>query len=143
MDGFSGYNQIHIKPEDQHKTYLICPWGMFAYRKMPFGLKSARATFQRAMSFYFHNIRHIFEEYLDDLASRSRKRSDLLAHLPLIFERCRYYRICLNPNKCSFFMKSSCILGFIVSTMGIMVNPLKVEAIVQFPPPCTIPQLQR
>jgi hypothetical protein len=45
MDGFSGYNQIQIKPKDQHKTAFICPWGTFAYRKMPFGLKNAGATF--------------------------------------------------------------------------------------------------
>ena len=45
MDGFSGYNQIQIKPEDQHKTAFICPWGTFAYRKMPFGLKNVGATF--------------------------------------------------------------------------------------------------
>jgi hypothetical protein len=45
MDGFLGYNQIQIKPEDQHKTTFICPWGTFAYRKMPFGLKNSGATF--------------------------------------------------------------------------------------------------
>jgi hypothetical protein len=39
MDGFSKYNQIQIKPEDQHKTNFICPWGTFTYRKIPFGLK--------------------------------------------------------------------------------------------------------
>ena len=46
MDGFSGYNQIQIKLEDQHKTTFICPWGTFAYKKIPFGLKNARETFQ-------------------------------------------------------------------------------------------------
>ena len=51
MDGFFEYNQIQIKPEDQHKTAFICPWGTFAYRKMPFGLKNAGATFQWAMTF--------------------------------------------------------------------------------------------
>jgi hypothetical protein len=45
MDGFSGYNHIRIKPEDQHKTNFIFPWGTFAYRKMPFGLKNAGDTF--------------------------------------------------------------------------------------------------
>jgi hypothetical protein len=142
MDGFSGYNQIQIKPEDQHKTTFICPWGTFSYRKMPFGLKNVGATFQRAMSFSFHDLRHIVEAYLDDLASRSRKRVDHPTHLRLIFERCRYYQIRLNPNKCSFCMTSGHLLGFIVSTTGIMVDPLKVEAIVQLPPPCTVPQLQ-
>jgi hypothetical protein len=69
MDGFSGYNQIQIKPEDQHKTTFICPWGTFSYRKMPFGLKNARATFQWATSFSFHDLKHIVKAYLDDLAS--------------------------------------------------------------------------
>ena len=45
MDGFFGYNKIQIKPEDQHKTNFICPWGTFAYKKIPFGLKNTGATF--------------------------------------------------------------------------------------------------
>jgi hypothetical protein len=143
MDGFSGYNQIQIKPKDQHKMTFICPWGRFAYRKMPFGLKNDGATFQWAMSFSFHDIKHIVEAYLDDLASLSRKRMDHPTHLRLIFERCRYFWIHLNPNKCSFCVTSGRLLGFIVSTTGIMVDPLKVEAIIQLPPPPrTILQLQ-
>jgi hypothetical protein len=135
MDGFSGYNQIQIKPEDQHKMAFICPWGTFTYRKMPFGLKNDGATFQRAMYFSFHDLKHIVEAYLDDLASRSRKRKDHPTHLRLIFECCRYFRIRLNPNKCNFCVTLGHLLGFIVSTTGIMVDPLKVEAIIQFPPP--------
>jgi hypothetical protein len=142
MDGFSGYNQIQIKLEDQHKTAFICPWGTLTYRKMPFGLKNVGATFQRAMSFSFHDIKHIVEAYINDLASRSCKRANNPTHLRLIFERCRYYWIHLNPNKCSFCVTSGCLLGFIFSTIGIMVDPLKFEAIVQIPPPCTILQLE-
>jgi hypothetical protein len=93
MDGFSGYDQIQIKPEDQHKREFICPWGTFAYRKMPFGLKKDGATFQRAMTFYFHDLKHIVQAYLDDLATHSRKRVDHVIHLRLVFERCHYYRI--------------------------------------------------
>ena len=81
MDGFSGYNQIYIRPEDQHKTAFICPCGTFAYRKMPFGLKNAGTTFQWAMSYDFHDIKHIIEAYLDDLGVRSRKRTDHPSHL--------------------------------------------------------------
>jgi hypothetical protein len=135
MDGFLGYNQIQIKHEDQHKTAFICPWGTFAYRKIPFGLKNAGATFQWAMSFSFHDLKHIVEAYLDDLASRSCKRTDHPTHLRLIFECCRYFRIRLNPNKYSFCVMSGCLLGFIVSTTWIKVDPLKVEAIIHSPPP--------
>jgi hypothetical protein len=142
MDGFSRYNQIQIKPEEQHKMTFIYPWGTFAYRKIPFGLKNAGATFQWAMSFAFHDLKHIVDAYLDDLASRSRKRTDHPTNLRLIFERCCYFRIRLNPDKCSFCVMLGHLLGFIISTIGIMVDPLKVEAIIQLPPPRTILQLQ-
>jgi hypothetical protein len=51
MDGFSGYNQIQIKPEDQHKMTFACPWGTFEYHEIPFDLKIAGTTFQRALLF--------------------------------------------------------------------------------------------
>ena len=119
MDGLSGYNQIQIKPDDQHKTTSICPWGTFAYKKMPFGLKNAGATFQRAMNFSFHDIKAIVEPYLDDIPTHSRKRIDHPNHLRLIFERCRYYKIRLNLHKCVFCVESGRLLGFIVSNKGI------------------------
>jgi hypothetical protein len=81
MDGFSGYSQIQIKLEDQHKITYICLWGTFAYHNIPFGMKNVGSTFQRDMSFYFHELRHIFEVYLDDIASHSSKRSNYPTHL--------------------------------------------------------------
>jgi hypothetical protein len=129
MDGFSEYNQINIVPEDQHKTTFICPWGTFAYRKLPFGLNNAGATFQRAMSYAFHDIKHIVQPYLDDLPTHSMHQVDHPKHLQAIFVRCRFYHIRLNPHKCVFCMESDRILGFIISHQGIRVDPLKVEAI--------------
>jgi hypothetical protein len=142
MDDFSGYNQIQIKPEYQHKMAFIYPWGTFSYCKIPFGLKNAGVTFQQAMSFSFHDLKNIVEAYLDDLASQSHKRTDHLTQLHLIFECCHYFQILLNPNKCNFCITLGRLLGFIVSTTGIMVDPLKVETIIQLPPPHTILQLQ-
>eukprot|EP00253_Pinus_taeda_P015636 PITA_15636 len=142
MDDFFGYNQISIHPENQRKMAFICPWGTFAYRKIPFGLKNVGATFQRAMSYAFHDIKHIIEAYLDDLTARSRKRTDHPSHLRMVFERCRFYKILLNPNKSIFVVTSSRLLGFIMSSKGIRVYRFKVEAIVQLPPPSSIRQLQ-
>jgi hypothetical protein len=142
MDGFSGYNQIYIKPKDQHKMTFICPWGTFTYQKMPFDLKNAGATFQRAMTFAFHNLKHIVEAYLDDLAAHSRKRVDHPKHLRLIFERFHHYHIWLNPHKCIFCVRPGRLLGFLVSETGIMADPLKVESILRLPPPHTIQQRQ-
>ena len=72
MDGFSGYNQIAIHPADQLKTAFISLWGTFSYRVMPFGLKNVGTTFQRAMSYYFHDLAHIILAYLDDLTACSK-----------------------------------------------------------------------
>ena len=123
MDGFSWYNQIQIKPEDQHKIAFICPWGTFVYKKMPFGLKYVGATFQRDMNFSFHDNKSIVKPYLDDLPAHSRKRIQHLDHLRLIFERCRYHKIHLNPHKCVLCVESERLLGFIVSNRGIQVDP--------------------
>jgi hypothetical protein len=81
MDGLSGYNQIQIEPEDQHKTTFICPWGSFSYRKMSFNHKNVEETLEHAMTFCFHDLKHIVEAYLDDLPAHSRKRLDQFTHL--------------------------------------------------------------
>ncbi|MCO5557917.1 hypothetical protein L7F22_011490 [Adiantum nelumboides] len=72
LDGFSGYNQLAIKLEDQHKTVFATEWGIFAYRVMPFGLTNASATFQRLMSHeYKEYLRQFLEIYMDDLCVHS------------------------------------------------------------------------
>ena len=90
VDGFSGYNKINILLADQPKTTFICPWGTFAYCKLPFGLKNAGGSFQRAMSYVFHDIKHIVQPYLDDLPTHSLRKEDHPTHLRVIFMRCRH-----------------------------------------------------
>jgi hypothetical protein len=125
MHGFFEYNQINIVPEDQHKMAFICPWGTFAYRKLPFGLMNAGTTFQCAMSYAFHDIKHIVQPYLDDLPAHSMHQVDHPTHLGAIFIRCRFYCIRLilisvffawNPIEC---VESDRLLGFIISRQGI------------------------
>lgn len=72
MDGFSTYNQIKIALEDQDKTTFTYPWGTYCWNVMPFVLKNARATYQRAMSIIFHDMMHTFmEDYVDELLAKS------------------------------------------------------------------------
>nr|GEV49151.1 reverse transcriptase domain-containing protein [Tanacetum cinerariifolium] len=67
LDGFSGYFQIPIDTRDQEKTTFTCPYGMFAYRRMPFGLCNAPGTFQRCMLAIFHNmVEKTMEVFMDD-----------------------------------------------------------------------------
>ncbi|GKF21858.1 reverse transcriptase domain-containing protein, partial [Tanacetum coccineum] len=67
LDGFSRYFQIPIDPQDQEKTTFTCPYGTFAYRRMPFGLCNAPGTFQRCMMAIFHDmIKKTMEVFMDD-----------------------------------------------------------------------------
>ena len=69
LDGFSGYNQIHIAPEDQQKTTFTYPLGMFSYRVLPFGLCNAPATFQREVLGIFYDLIHdCVEVFMDDFS---------------------------------------------------------------------------
>jgi hypothetical protein len=93
---------------------FICPWDTLSYHKIPFSFKYARVSLQRAMTFTFHDLKHIVEAYLDDLTTHSRKRVDHPKNLWLVFERCRHYRIHLNPHKFIFGIRSRRLLGFLV-----------------------------
>nr|GFB92526.1 reverse transcriptase domain-containing protein [Tanacetum cinerariifolium] len=69
LDGFSGYFQIPIDPRDQEKTTFTCPYGTFAYRRMPFGLCNAPCTFQRCMLAIFHDmVEKTMEVFMDDFS---------------------------------------------------------------------------
>ncbi|CAN0916907.1 Retrovirus-related Pol polyprotein from transposon 297 [Linum grandiflorum] len=136
MDGFSGYNQIKMCPEDREKTTFITLWGTFCYKVMSFGLKNAGATYQRAMVTLFHDMIHReIEVYVDDIIAKSKEGEDHVAILRKLFERLRKYQLRLNPEKCTFGVTSGKLLGFIVSQKGIEVDPDKVKAIVDMPPP--------
>ena len=76
MDGYSGYNQIRMAARDVEKTAFKIPIRNFYYTVMPFGLKNARATYQRTMTTIFHDMMHgEMEDYLDDIMVKSRSRA--------------------------------------------------------------------
>uniref|UniRef100_A0A2N9GKY7 Integrase catalytic domain-containing protein n=1 Tax=Fagus sylvatica TaxID=28930 RepID=A0A2N9GKY7_FAGSY len=138
MDGFSGYNQIKMAEEDKSKTAFVTHWGTFVYDVMPFGLKNAGATYQRAMVTLFHDmIHHEIEVYVDDMIAKSRTAQDHLTDLRKLFQRLKKYQLRLNPNKCAFGVTSGKLLGFIVSGRGIEIDPAKVQAIRSMPAPKT------
>ncbi|RDX78073.1 hypothetical protein CR513_41702, partial [Mucuna pruriens] len=138
MDGFSEYNQIRMALEDKEKTTFITTWGTFYYKVMPFGLKNAGATYQRAMVALFHDMMHKeIEVYMDDMIVKSKSPEQHVDDLRKLFERLRKYKLRLNPAKCTFSVKSGKLLGFIVNERGIEVDPDKVKAIREMPGPKT------
>ena len=100
MDGSSGYNQIRMAPKDEELTAFRTPKGIYCYKVMPFGLKNAGATYQRAMQNIFDDILHKNVEcYVDDLVVKSRKKNDHLKDLRMEFELLQRYQLRMNPLK--------------------------------------------
>ncbi|XP_073047725.1 uncharacterized protein [Primulina eburnea] len=144
MDAYQGYHQIPLAREDQDKVSFITSEGTFCYVVMPFGLKNAGATYQRLMDKVFSNqIGRNVEVYVDDILVKSKNSADLIADLRETFATLRSYGLKLNPQKCTFGVKSGKFLGYMVTERGIEANPEKVKAIQSMSPPGNLQEVQK
>nr|GEU39851.1 reverse transcriptase domain-containing protein [Tanacetum cinerariifolium] len=109
LDGFSGYFQIPIDPRDQEKTTFTCPYGTFAYRRMPFGLCNAPGMFQSCLSY-----------------------------LEKMLKRCEDTNLCLNWEKSNFMVKEGIVLGHKIFEKGIEVDKAKINVFSKLPHPTTV-----
>ena len=138
LDGFSGYNQFQIAPEDQDKTTFTCPWGTFAYRVLPFGLCNAPTTFQRAiLSIFADLINDGLEVYMDDFTPYGDDFDPALDTLEKVLQRCIATRLCLSHKNFYMMMNEGLILGHYVSAAGIQVDPAKIQILLLIPTPTT------
>ncbi|GJU65006.1 reverse transcriptase domain-containing protein [Tanacetum coccineum] len=112
LDGFSGYFQIPIDPQDQEKTTFTCPYGTFAYRRMPFGLCNAP----------------VFGDSFDSC----------LSNLEKMLKRCEDTNLVLNWEKCHFMCREGIVLGHKILKSGIEVDRAKVDVIAKLPHPTTV-----
>ncbi|RVW91318.1 Retrovirus-related Pol polyprotein from transposon 297 [Vitis vinifera] len=136
LDGYSGYFQIEIDLADQEKTTFTCPFGTFAYRRMPFGLCNAPATFQRCMlSIFSDMVERIMEVFMDDITVYGGTFEECLVNLEAVLHRCIEKDLVLNWEKCHFMVRQGIVLGHIISERGIEVDKAKVELIAKLPSP--------
>ena len=112
LDGYSGYNQISIPLEDQEKSTFTCPYGTFAFRRMPFGLCNAPATFQRCMMSIFSDlVEEVMEIFIDDFLVYGSSFEDCLKNLETVLQRCQDCDLALNWEKCHFMVTEGIVLG--------------------------------
>jgi hypothetical protein len=110
LDGYNGFNQIAIAPEDQEKTTFTCPFGTFAYIRMPFGLCNALSTFQRCMISIFSDMVEIFIEVcMDDFNVFGSNFNECLNHRQLVLKRCADCNLVLNWEKCHFMVQQGIV----------------------------------
>nr|GFA25275.1 reverse transcriptase domain-containing protein [Tanacetum cinerariifolium] len=139
LDGFSGYFQIPIDLKDQEKTTFTCPYGTFAYKRMPFGLCNAPDTFQRCMMAIFHDmIEQTMEVFMDDFSFFRNSFSTCLTNLERMLKRCEDTKLALNWEKSYFMVKEGIVLGHKISKKGIEVDKTNIEVISKLPHPTTV-----
>ncbi|KAL4273752.1 hypothetical protein GQ457_13G015170 [Hibiscus cannabinus] len=139
LDGYSRYNQIAIAPEDQEKTTFTCPYGTYAFRRMPFGLCNAPATFQRCMLAIFSDmVEEFLEVFMDNFSVSGETFDSCLGNLAKVLKRCEEADLVLNWEKCHFMVNKGTILGHKISSKGIEVDKAKVEVIEKLPPPTNV-----
>ena len=136
LDGYSGYNQIAIHPDDQAKTTFTCPYGTFAFRRMPFGLCNAPATFQRLMTSIFSDmVGDSLEIFMDDFSIFGSNFDNCLLQLEKVLKRCIETSLVLSWEKSHFMVKQGVVLGHIISEKGFEVDHAKIQIISLLPPP--------
>ncbi|GKA24405.1 reverse transcriptase domain-containing protein [Tanacetum coccineum] len=139
LDGFSRYFQIPIDPQDQEKTTFTCPYGTFAYRRMPFGLCNAPGTFQMCTMAIFHDmIEETMEVFMDDFSVFGDSFSSCLFHLDKMLKRCKDTNLVLNEEKYHFMVKDGIVLGHKISKFRIEVDRAKVDVIAKLPHPTSV-----
>ncbi|RDX85320.1 Retrovirus-related Pol polyprotein from transposon 17.6, partial [Mucuna pruriens] len=136
LDGFSGYMQIHIAPEDQHKTTFTFQFGTFAYICMPFGPCNAPSTFQRCMTSIFSDLlQDCMEVFMDNFTVYADSFDACLENVSKVLTRCIDTNLVLNFEKCHFMVTEGIMLGHLVSNRGIKVDKSKINIITFLPNP--------
>nr|GEZ51596.1 reverse transcriptase domain-containing protein [Tanacetum cinerariifolium] len=139
LDGFYEYFQIPIDPCDQEKTTFTCPYGTFAYRRMPFGLCNAPDTFQMCMLAIFHDmVEKTMEVFMDDFSVFGNSFENCLSHLDKMLQRCEDTKLFLNWEKSHFMIKEGIVLGHKISKNRIEVDKAKIDVIAKLPHPTTV-----
>lgn len=143
LDLASGFHQIEMHPDDVQKTAFTVENGHYEYRRMPFGLKNAPSTFQRAMENVLRGlINEICVVYMDDIIIFSTSLQEHITNIEKVFQRLRESNFKIQLDKSEFLKHETAYLGHIVTPEGIKPNPDKVHAIKNFPIPRTTKEIK-
>ena len=139
LNGYSSYNQIAITLEDQEKTTFTCPYGTFAFRRMPFGLCNTPTTFQRCMMFMFSDlVEDAMEIFMDHFLVYGSSFENCLENFETVLQRCKDKNLALNWKKYLFMVTEGIVLGHKISAAGLEVDKEKVAIIKTLMPPTTV-----
>jgi hypothetical protein len=143
IDLRSGYHQLRIKEEDIPKTTFKMRFRHYEFTVLPFGLTNAPGVFMSLMNGVFREYLDKFVQvFIDDILIYSRMMEEHDEHLCLVLQCLRENKLYGKLSKCSFYQSRIHYLGHVISDEGIVVDPMKVEAIMEWPAPTNVPEVQ-
>jgi len=143
LDLRGAYNLIRIKAGEEWKTAFRTRYGLFEYQVMPFGLTNAPASFQRMINEQLHEYLDVFVvAYLDDILIFSKTETEHIEHVRKVLSKLQKARLLLKPEKCEFHKEEVPFLGYIIGRNGLRMDPAKIEAVLGWPEPKTVKEVQ-
>uniref|UniRef100_A0AAQ4RGR7 ribonuclease H n=1 Tax=Gasterosteus aculeatus aculeatus TaxID=481459 RepID=A0AAQ4RGR7_GASAC len=141
IDLRQAYLQMQVDEESQELLTIVTHKGLFRYRRLPFGITSAPALFQRAMDQILSGLTGV-QCYLDDLLITGKDEQERLRNLDAALQRLEEYGLRVRTAKCEFFQSSVEYLGHIIDGAGLHKAPSKVKAVEEAPSPQNVSQLR-
>ena len=136
LDGFNGYNQIQIQPDDQDKMTFTCLQGTFVYQVLSFGLSNAPSIFKRVvLSIFTYFVHDSMEICMDYFIPYVKTFKEALNNLENVLKKCIEMSLCLSNEKCEMLMNQGIILGHHISPSRLKVDSSKVPIIINLPSP--------
>lgn len=141
IDLNQAYLQMHVEKESRELLTINTHKGLFRYCRLPFGITSAPALFQRAMDQILSGLQGV-QCYLDDILCTGANDEEHLHNLDAILQRLKEYGLRVRKEKCEFLKPSVEYLGHVIDEKGLHTSPSKITAIVDAPPPENVSQLR-
>ncbi|EUC60615.1 Transposon Tf2-1 polyprotein, putative, partial [Rhizoctonia solani AG-3 Rhs1AP] len=138
-----GYNNLRVADEDVPKTAFRTKYGLFETKVMPFGLTNAPAYFQHWVNSIFHDMLDVSVViYLDDILVFSKNEEDHSQHVKEVLKRLQDNQLFCKASKCFFHRQELSYLGIRVSVDGFSLDPIKIQAVQEWPTPTNRKELQ-
>ena len=132
-----------MKDVDVPKTAFRTRYGQYEFLVMPFGLTNAPTTFMDLMNRVFRPyLDQFFMVFIDDILVYSKDEKEHEQHLKIVLQTLREKKLYAKLSKCDFWLKEISFLGHIVSAEGIRVDPVKIEAVVNWKPPRSVTEVR-
>ena len=143
LDLRSGYWQISVDEQDRHKTAFVTQSGLYEFNRMPFGLSTAPATFQRTMDIVLSGLTYaICLCYLDDVIVFGRDINEHCERLETVLLRLREHNLRVKLSKCKIAARQVAFLGHVISKSGIQPDPVKISAVSDIPRPNSVKEIR-